>query len=261
MKGKLKNKLEYPTYVFEKMNGYLGMVGVNNGELYIASKSSCDNNQSKWLREMIETNYSEEVLKRLSAYLEERNVTMIFEVIKPKDDPHIINYKEDNLVLLNIVYNEIEFSTVDWEEVEEKAKEFGFELPKLYTVLNSWEEFKEFYMKALDENPLEIDGEYIEGYVLKSSNNFMVKLKLPFYNYWKEIRDSIFHGLINKEKGFRVHRYKKDSLEEALVLRGMEIVEQVLDEPFNIIKFRESAEIRKLILDLGKEAKPFYSEQ
>ena len=40
----------------------------------------------------------------------------------------------------------------------------------------------------MNENYLHHGFEHVEGFVLRDSNNFMFKMKLPYYKHWKFLR-------------------------------------------------------------------------
>jgi hypothetical protein len=49
-----------------------------------------------------------------------------------------------------------------------------------FRALNSWDEFAKWHEEVVDPK-FQIDNEYVEGFVLEDSNNFMFKLKLGYY--------------------------------------------------------------------------------
>ena len=244
MKGKLINQMSFPATVFEKMNGYLGMVSVYKDDFYVSSKSVVDNPQANWLRELFLKSMPKQKLEEVKEYLVQNKATLIFEVIKPKEDPHIIDYPEDKIVLLNIVKNQIDFETFEWNEVENFAENFGLELPRIYKVLYSWEEFKAFYVEEQKENPFDFEKEHVEGYVIKCENNFMVKLKLPYYSFWKSIRGGVERELLNIAREVP-SKLKEGTVEYDLIHLALDMINDGYN--FTVTDFVKKQEVRELV--------------
>lgn len=244
-KGILKNEMEFPAVGYSKLNGYLGLVGLNRttNEFYISSKSSPQGPYADMVVDLVEKLGAERKLK-LKNYLKANDVTLVFEVIKYKEDPHIIKYDKDKLILLSIVENTINFKDRDYEEVIELSNKLNLECKEKLVVLNNWEEFKAFYKECMKEDIYDIEGEHIEGLVIECENGFIVKLKMPYYNYWKKMRGTI-------------ERYKKgnenalDGLQEEekqIVEIGVKLFE---DDDVNIIDLLDNVEVKSLVKELS----------
>ena len=134
----------------------------------------------------------------------ENNCSMLFEVIKPDFDVHIIDYSYEKLVLLDIVDNKIETNIWPYEKLVHVAKQFNLSVKEKLYKFTTYEEFYNFICKER----LIIDNE-IEGYVFVDMNGFMVKYKTVYYIFWKAIRSLLeqemfpksprFIGMFNKE--------------------------------------------------------------
>lgn len=193
----LKMKLSFPLKVYLKENGFLGMVSWNTekDELFIASKSTNTGEYVKYFKDILFSKYD---ISKLSEYLKNNsNVTMVFEVIDPINDPHIIKYDDSKLVLLDIIYNTLSFDKVSYKELGLVGNSLGFEVKKLVMILNDFESFKELYTNAelLDYS---LEGHPIEGFVIEDSNKYMVKIKTGYYKEWKKLRpiaySTVKHG-------------------------------------------------------------------
>lgn len=62
-------------------------------------------------------------------------------------------------------------------QIKEKVKTF-----------ENWSKFYPWYEEVMNENYLHHGFEHVEGFVLRDSNNFMFKMKLPYYKHWKFLR-------------------------------------------------------------------------
>ncbi len=184
----LKEDLCFPVVSYVKENGYLGIVsGLSNGELFVASKSADDTKYARHLAEMIDERLTEEDQSELAEWLYTNNYTAVFEVIDPEFDPHIVKYHYSKLVLLDIISNEIEFKPVsDYDYYDVVCKFDFFDTrecePRVFAeTIENYDQLVQFLDKWN-----EVVG--IEGFVLRDSNNFMFKVKLKWYKYWKHIR-------------------------------------------------------------------------
>lgn len=99
----------------------------------------------------------------------------------------MIEYDKKKIVLLDIVNNDINFSKKPYEEVLAFANKFNLEVKEKAKVFNNWSEFYNWYNEVIQED-YKYNNEYIEGFVLEDSNNFMFKLKLSYYKFWKQMR-------------------------------------------------------------------------
>lgn len=183
----LKMNLKFPLKAFVKENGFLGMVSWNTDteELFIASKSVNSGEFANYFRNILFEKYD---VSNIAKFLRENpDVTMVFEVIDPVNDPHIIKYDESRLILLDIIYNTIEFKKYTYRELSTVAhslklpvKEFGMEI-------SDFEEFKQLYTD-IENIDFTFNGKFIEGFVIEDASNFMVKLKSGYYKQWKSLR-------------------------------------------------------------------------
>lgn len=185
----LQRTLTFPITVYKKYNGYLGLIGYDkeSDKLIIASKSALDSSYSKWFEEILRNKFEEYELEYMKEYVRDNNCTLVFEIIAPKYDAHIIKYSENDIVLLNIVKNDINFSQYDYEEIVSFANNIGLNYKERVTVLNSWEEFRKWYNEVSSKD-YKYNDEYIEGFVIEDSNLFMTKIKTEYYKFWKQMR-------------------------------------------------------------------------
>ena len=194
----LQNKLTFPVTAYVKENGFLGIVSYNaqDDSLFITTKSSPDGDFAVWLREMFNKVVKEDARDGIKRYCKENNVSFVFECIDQTNDPHIISYPWSGLYLLDIVYNDLNYHKLPFNEMCSIADEFGLVHKELAYTLGDWQEFFDWYYEVTQEDYL-YNGRHIEGFVLEDAAGYMVKLKLEYYNFWKFMR-GIAHETLRK---------------------------------------------------------------
>ena len=179
----LKNT-KYPVTAWCKYNGYLGLLSYDfvNDDFFIATKSTNQGDYKEWFKQIL---IDRQVLTdQLKQFLKDNDVTLIFEVLDPVNDPHIIEYDFQTVVLLDVVRNSFEFEKwCDYNGLCKVASDYGFEVKKPLATLNNANEL-EFYLTNFDEKY----KDKIEGAVFCDSNGWMYKYKTKYYKFWKEMR-------------------------------------------------------------------------
>jgi len=181
----LKANLSYPLEVFNKENGFLGLLSYDkdNKKLFISSKSTNVGEFKSYFESFVK---KLQKLDEITKFLKENNVTMIFEVIDIENDPHIIKYESSKIVLLDIVSNTlINPKYYDYNELVSKANKFEIDVKiKSVSDIKDNEELDGFL--ANKQSNMAIND--LEGYVIRDSKGFMFKIKLPYYQFWKKMR-------------------------------------------------------------------------
>ncbi len=192
----LQHKLQFPVTAYVKENGFLGIVSYDeyNDDLLIASKSTIDSEFAQWLKEMLYAKVSADNIEKIKAFIKEHNVSFVFECVDMKNDPHIIEYPESKLFLLDIVHNDMNFVKYEYDEMVNVANQFGLTPKEKGFEIATWQEFFDWYYDVLEAD-YEYNGRQIEGFVIEDSVGYMTKLKLTYYNFWKFMR-SISHEAI-----------------------------------------------------------------
>ena len=191
----LANTLSFPVEIRTKENGYLAILGVINGELVFASKSTTEGmhvDLFKNLFQKLPTSLQEEINELLKCNC----CSMMFEVIS-QEDTHIIKYDQDHLYVLDMIQNtldvngkhiDVSFSRERLAELDSILKKYDTQLisiVKTVQQVNTMDELTNIINKELN-SPHES-----EGFVLVDSNGFMTKFKGPYYNTWKHRRNRI----------------------------------------------------------------------
>lgn len=187
----LKHSLTFPVTAWVKENGYLGLVGYDDssGDLVISSKSTTEGDFADWFRTLFEKSCGAQ-REHLIEYLREHNATLVFEVILPRLDPHIIDYSRDHIVLLDIIARQKDYAALAEPDRVALAERLGVRCKKRAVVLTDWAAFEEWYTSIQGIDYL-FDGKPIEGFVIEDAAGWHVKVKLDFYLFWKQMRSAL----------------------------------------------------------------------
>ena len=180
------HKLAYPVRLQVKENGFLGLLGLHNGELFFTSKTSPASDFTGWFRDIFYEDMRDFEIERVKKEMEEKNVCLVFEVIDPYNDPHMIEYPEKDLVLLAAVKCQEEFEKISFVS-------WPYSRVQTESIVDSPEDL----MAVLELNSLR----HLEGYVLIDANGKRAKIKTQFYSFWKDARSVKDKMLRAKEKG------------------------------------------------------------
>ena len=235
--------LQYPVQVVVKENGFLGLLGTHRGELVFSSKGSISSDHAKWFKELFEAEVEEGEAEGMYQEMMEKNASLAFEVVDVKNDPHIIEYSSSNLTLLAAIGR------------QEQFKERGFcswngNRARLVDTIDNFKEllsYIQYREKRSLDNLRAGEGREIEGYVLKDSLGKMLKVKLPYYNFWKDAR-AVKEGILKaKERslpGNRGWEYFKNCRENEL---SKALVRWMLEQPAEVLR-QDITTVRKLYL-------------
>lgn len=172
--------LEYPVKGYVKHNGFLAIAFYdrNNGILYTYSKGGGDD-YSHLARQVINDTGMADKLGDFYSKPENEKLSVLFEIVDPVNDPHIVKYTKKHAYPLAVVDNDIN------GHVElEKAEEFWDIDRWLAFTANNEKELKTFIDIFEKDNPT------LEGLVLYGQNK-MLKYKTKFYHKAKELRGAL----------------------------------------------------------------------
>ena len=182
---KLEESLKFPVKVTIKENGYLGIMSVVDNQLVFASKTT----DSGPFAERFERIFNETVSKHdkdlLKNILKKENASAVFEVISPTEDPHIIRYDKEEVVLLDIIHNVLNLGE-NYTEESDKFKDFLRENTSLRMpdelVINTNDELWEYLRTNVGTNNT------VEGVVVTDAIGFKFKVKFNYYLMVKNLR-------------------------------------------------------------------------
>jgi len=179
----LKENLKFPVTAYRKYNGFLGILSVHDNQFFMASKSTDSSDFAGWFREIFNKTVSDVNKAKILKYLKDEKSTMVFEVIDPVNDPHIIEYDKSQIVLLDIIKNTEQYEKKSYSALYLIAQQFGLEVKQVEFLACDFDSMKKYFTSVLlpDDGP-------IEGYVIEDKNGYMFKYKTDFYNEWKKRR-------------------------------------------------------------------------
>ena len=149
--------------VFEKMDGWLGILYRYENQFHIATRGSFDGNGvAPWATNFLHKNHNLDGLSN--------DVTLVFEIICPQTKI-IVNYNGEEKLILLAAFNRHTGEEYDWTQVSKWAEQYGFALPRVFG-------------KSVDECRKLLDthkGTELEGFVLRFANGLRVKIKSEDY--------------------------------------------------------------------------------
>ena len=230
----MKEHIKWPLIGYRKENGFLGIVSKDQNGVHFFTKSSdegdyvnwfigvlCDNydityynkrytdiyNQSLIEQDLPAKGSQLEVLEQMKNHLRctlapllDEGYSYVFECIDKDNDPHIIKYEDNKIVLLEVFKNQLKEEHLSWFELGNVEKKLGIHLKFKELEFNNWEEFEEWKDK-FRQGITQWDCKH-EGYVFEDQNGYRVKFKSSFYNFWKQMRavkDILAKGGTNKK--------------------------------------------------------------
>lgn len=232
----LKQHLTFPVQVYIKYNGFLGILSQKNGEFFFATKTTNTGDYVEYFKTIFYKTFTKQKIDVIRKKLIEENATMIFEVIDPIHDPHIIKYKSEKLILLDIIYNQTTFKKMKYSDLEMFAKNNKIEVKKLYCVINTIYEFFPLIERIKEKN-YTVDDAFIEGFVLEDDKLFMLKVKSMYYEEWKYLRNRMENAILNNNFTSKGKFPSEDSFMSYLEKKYKN--QQIKEKNSNIIQERE----------------------
>lgn len=194
----LKDTLVFPVNFYLKYNGFLGILSVYDDELFFASKSTNTGDYVEYFKNIFYKKYNAKQIEILKDKLTKENLSAVFEVIDPFNDPHIIEYQEENLVLLDLIKNTTNFERISYPDLQDFANSNNILVKELVYTANNTEEFMHIY-DSITTNDYKYQDDYVEGFVIEDANNFMVKTKTTYYDKWKYLRTKMENSIKNNK--------------------------------------------------------------
>jgi len=187
----IANNSVFPIVGYKKYNGYLWIVWYDEqtDSLIYTSKSEVGWPHALWLRQILDESWVN--IDAVKEYLKENLCSLVFEVIDPINDPHIIKYNKRQVVLLDCVSNTIAFNKLPYEELLELGNRLWLQVKEKMIVCNNMDELREVIDELNDINSKYNTWEPIEWMVFVDENNFMFKQKGAYYLQWKKLRSII----------------------------------------------------------------------
>ena len=183
----LRENLHFPVTAYKKYNGFLGILSFDKKEkkFLFCTKSCIDGTYSQYFKDVLmKMDKDEAWFEKLASYLAESGSCLVFEVIDPVNDPHIVKYNEPELVLLAEIELDAKFKQASYDELYKIAQDFGFKVKEKIDEFKDWDSLKKFidYVDKYES----VQGE--EGWVFEDADGYHFKLKCGWYKFWKAMR-------------------------------------------------------------------------
>lgn len=199
----LKENLAYPVDVYEKYNGFLGIVSVIGDKFVFATKTTTSGIHTEYLEELFQK-IDEEMKSKMLNLCKNENVSLIFEVISNKDR-HIVDYfMKESIYLLDIVENSLSINGIHIDNDLSNRLIESLDIPdndesilklrKKAAVCGSFDEI----MKIMEDYR---NKENFEGFVFTDKNGMMFKYKAEDYSVWKRRRSLVDRYRVNIADG------------------------------------------------------------
>lgn len=83
------------------------------------------NQHAAWVEELFYATFDDVQVDYIKSYVRDNHVSLVFEVILPEKDPHIITYDHDQLILLDIVKRQLSYEKEPFAEVKRLSEQLG----------------------------------------------------------------------------------------------------------------------------------------
>lgn len=189
-KEALEKSLTFPVTAFLKENGFLGIVGYDSqtDQLFISSKSTPEGEFADNFRRIFYSTFNLTKQQEIKVLLRDQEASLIFEVNDPVNDPHMIEYDKEHLVLLDIVGRSENFQSATYDQLRAFANKFQMNFKKKIAVFENWQKLSAWINNIEKDSVLEDAKNKIEGWVLQDAADFQFKIKTNYYSHWKYMR-------------------------------------------------------------------------
>ena len=249
-----------PCHVFEKLDGWLGVLYRHDGQYKISTRGSFKSTGAIWATKFLQENYDQcELSSQLGIYdISPDNFTLIFELIHPslrEESNLVVNYGDrEDLVLLG-GFNRHTGKEIAWKHIKRIAEVCGFGCPKVYYGYTAYNAITAAKHIGINE----------EGFVVHFTTGGRLKVKGDEYvkasqairlltpiNIWKNMHNGVVYDAFLdifpddfKEKATSIACY--------LELKYAEIYAQAFDD-FRAIKL-QGFENRRDFAEQAKKCK------
>ena len=186
----LRENLAFPITLYLKENGYLGNLGLHpeTQDLVFASKSTPDGDFAQWFREIAEQTWTSVQFEKIRRFMRDQECSMVFEVIDPVRDPHMVKYEQPQLVLLDIFHRSISGQKLPYEDLKNQAAKLGLKAKERAFSFKHMDAFEGWLKKCEGDLTYRYNHQDIEGFVIEDQEGFQTKIKMGSYAFWKSMR-------------------------------------------------------------------------
>lgn len=187
--GALAERLVFPVEAYVKENGYLGIVGYDprSDQVLFATKSNLEGTFAQHFQGLFRKLVAARLMDVLRRFLRDTGSSMVFEVIDPEFDPHIIEYDAPRLILLDVIRRAPEFERAPYATLQIVGKRLGVEVKRKAGRFMRWPDLWG-WLQAAQAHDYTFEEAHLEGFVIEDAVGFQTKIKLHYYQFWKRMR-------------------------------------------------------------------------
>ncbi len=256
----LARTLQFPVTLYNKENGFLGILGYDEAadELFSSSKSKADGPFADMFRTILNDTVTPSVRDRLKRWLRDNEASMAFEVIDPVNDPHMIRYARPGIVLLDVFHRSGTNERMSHDKVAALGEAMGLSVKERITTFKDMRSLEGFLART-QEMGFAMKGRRTEGFVIEDKTGFQVKTKTTYYSFWKQMRSQTDRLVKQRSKNLPWKPHKIDESRDPELARdflawAVEQDDAVLEG--SIIELRDAYETHVANLEIDEAATP-----
>lgn len=263
---KLNENYEFPLTLYKKENGFFGLISYDeeSDSLIFTSKSTIDGDFAYYFEKIAKSKFSKEELNKLKRYAQKYEINYIFEVMDVENDPHVIKYEKDEIVLLDIVKRDLKFKNVTYDTLVKFTEQFkNISCKERFATFKDEKSLIGFINSTKKNNNIKH-----EGFVVEDQNGKKFKIKTPYYSAWKSLRSNSLYfkkryynllELINSPKRDSVLKGFQEEF-ETLPKRCLERMSSVLNN-IGVENEELKQDIMTVYKKIMKEITPSFNEK
>lgn len=198
--------------VYDKLDGSIMNVSVYKNELICTSSGSIDGIYPTYFKNAL-LNHLDDQIEKFKEKI--KGKTLVFEFINPGLDPHIVDYKKNDLILLGMFDNKTYFDYEFTNEINQIANNFNFNQPKQYTKIKNLNDLQTL-LKHLEEQETVVEG-VVAVFLLLDDSIKRLKFKTPTYLKLHRQLDSIVFSPYTKANAIEIYKMFEDDIIDDLL--------------------------------------------
>lgn len=214
----LEQSIAFPVQGFDKLNGFLCITGYSErtGQLIVASKSRVDGTFAEYAQDLVARKLGADGMEKLLRFNRDQQASLLFEAVDMANDPHIIDYAEDKLVLIGCVRRSEAFEQVDYDMLVRIGKWLGCEVKEnLFPNVRDWRALSAI-MTRVETDPKWRRDNPTEGIVFQDASGRQWKSKAWFYAHLKRCRSAVERIAMTRRKDTEFDRARYEDMPEWL---------------------------------------------
>lgn len=198
----LRDNLVFPVTGYNKANGFLCITGYSerSDELIVASKSRVDGDFADIARDVMLSTIGAAGMEKVLRFNRDQKASLVFEIVDPVNDPHIIEETSPRLVLLGAIRRDEVFEQCSYDDLESIGRWLRCEVKERLVQARDWRALSAI-MRRAETDPTWRASNPTEGFVFQDANGYQFKVKSWYYASWKRMRSAIDRILVIRKRG------------------------------------------------------------